>query len=113
MTATPAGPRQDEGRRVAVARLQADQQATEFGDTDRDELVAGQWPPFSAAAAARIASASRARVVWRCQPVQERTSYWSRPAWRLPSLKTSPMIHRAPMARTISTSGVSVGANTR
>src|SRR5688500_12489377 len=113
MVASPAGPGDDEAGRVRVVGAQAGHEAAQLGDRDGDEVGLGlRVPPF-AASRARAARASRARVVWRCQPVQERTSYWSRPTWRLASLKTSSMIHRAPMARTISTSGVSVGANTR
>src|SRR5690348_3596363 len=84
----PVRPGQDEAGRVRVAGTQAVQEAAQLGDGDRDEVGLG-WrvPPF-AAPRTRAARASSARVAWRCQPVQERTSYWSRPTWRLASLKT-------------------------
>src|SRR3712207_682217 len=115
MPASPPRPGEDEAGRVGVVGPQAIHEAAQLGDADRDEVGLGLGrgvPPF-AAPRTRAARASRARVTWRCQPVQERTSYSSRPTWRLASLKTSSIVQRAPMARTISASGVSVGANTR
>src|ERR671913_266169 len=37
-----------------------------------------------------------AKVTWRCQPVQERTSYWSRPTSPLASSKQLSMVQRLP-----------------
>ena len=55
----------------------------------------GIWAPLFVAPSTSAARARRARVVWRCQPVQERTSYSSRPTRCLASSKTSSMVQRA------------------
>src|SRR3712207_2660384 len=113
VASAPAGPGEDEASGVGMVGSQAGHEAPQLGDGDGDEVGIGcRVPPF-ATPRTRAARASSARVVWRCQPVQERTSYWSRPTCRLASLKTSSIVQRAPMARTISASGVSVGANTK
>ena len=58
-----------------VAGLQADQEAAELGDADRDQGAGRRCSPFWPVVVARSAGASRASVTCRCQPVQERTSY--------------------------------------
>src|SRR4051812_43189321 len=113
MTAAPTRPGEDEGGRVRVVWSETVQEAMEFGDGDGGQglvVGVGRWAPFFATPSTRAARARRARVVWRCQPVQERTSYSSRPTRCLADSKTSSMVQRAPIARTISMSGVSVGA---
>src|SRR6266550_4477828 len=116
VTTAPAGPGEDEASRVGMVGSEAGQEAMELGDADGYELivleVGFRVPPF-AAPRTRTARARRARVVWRCQPVQERTSYSSRPTRCLASLNTSSMVQRAPIARTIAARGVSVGAYVR
>src|SRR3954453_20061810 len=113
MTAAPARPGQHEAGRMRMVGSEAVQEAMELGDADGDQelvLGVGIWAPLFAAPRTSAARARRARVVWRCQPVQERTSYSSRPTRCLASSKTSSMVQRAPIARTIAGSGVSVGA---
>src|SRR5215203_515973 len=113
MVASPAGPGEDEAGRVGIVGSQPIHEAAQLGNGEGDQVGLGRCAPPFAAPRTRAARASRARVTCRCQPVQERTSYWSRPTWRLASLKTSSIVHRAPIARTIAASGVSVGANTK
>src|SRR5436853_458976 len=114
--ASPARPGEDEAGRVWVSRAETVQEAMEFGDADGDQgrvIGVGIWAPPFAAPRTSVARARRASVMCRCQPVQERTSYSSRPTRCLARLKTSSMVQRAPIARTIAVRGVSVGAYTR
>src|SRR6266516_7583256 len=69
--ATPVRPGQDDRRPMAIARRQADQEVAQLRDADRDEPVVRRRSPFPRTAVARSARASRASVVWRCQPAQE------------------------------------------
>src|SRR3954471_12765820 len=96
---------------------EAVQEAMELGDADRDQVVVAVvvriGAPFFTTPRTRGARARRARVVWRCQPVQERTSYSSRPTRCLANSKASSMVQRAPIARTTAVAGVSVGRWTR
>src|SRR5438128_2598908 len=48
---------------------------------------------------AKSAWAAMASVMCRCQPTQERTSYWSKPTSPLPWAKASSMAQRRPAAR--------------
>src|SRR5690242_1081341 len=79
----------------------------------RDEL--GLCAPFSAPAlaAARVTSrkawASRQSVTWRCQPAQDRTSYWSSPTSPLARSNPSSIAQRVPATRARVASGVSTG----
>ena len=73
VAASPARPREDLTRWVGGGPDEADEEASEFGDGERDVEGAGGAPLF-AAPAASAASARRARVTWRCQPCQLRTS---------------------------------------
>ena len=54
-----------------------------------------------------------ASVMWRCQPVQERTSYWSRPTSPLAASKQASIAQRIPATRTSSAKLVVAGARVR
>ncbi len=51
-----------------------------------------------------------AKVTWRCQPVQERTSYWSSPTPPVACSKQPSIVQRVPAIRTSSASVVPSGA---
>jgi hypothetical protein len=76
----PERPSQDEGRpRWGAGQLEPRDQAADLRDAEGNEgLTGGGPPPFAAFSPARSpargASASIARVTWRCQPRQLRTS---------------------------------------
>ena len=61
----------------------------------------------------RYACASIESVMWRCQPVHERTSYSSKPVSPLASSKQLSIVHRSPATRTNVDNGVSAGARVR
>src|SRR5512143_1105851 len=92
---------------------EAGQAAADLGDCEGNQLVGWAEPPLFARVAARVtvrkAWASMARVMWRYQPSQRRTWYWSRPTSPLAVWKDSSIAHRAPATRTSSRSGVSAG----
>src|SRR4051794_30793156 len=116
MAATPPRPVEDEAGWVGIVGTEAVPEAMELrGAAGEQRWVVGVviWAPPFAAPRRRAARARRARVVWRCQPVQERTSYSSRPTRCLATSKASSMVQRAPIARTIAVAGVSVGRWTR
>src|SRR6266545_5001900 len=74
----------------------------------------GRWSfPSPALVTARNAWASMQMLTCRCQGVQLRTWYWSRPSRSLPALLSSSMFHRSPAARIISGMRVPVRAWTR
>src|SRR5215207_6383780 len=73
VAAPPARPRQDPSWGIGRGPDEADEEPPEFGDGERDVEGAGGAPLF-AAPTASVASARRARVTWRCQPCQLRTS---------------------------------------
>ena len=54
-----------------------------------------------------------ASVIWRCQPVQERTSYWSRPTSPFAASKHASMVQRAPAMRASAASGIAAGAKVK
>jgi len=61
----------------------------------------------------RKARASMASVTCRCQAVQVRTSYWSRPTSLLAASKQDSMVHRVPATLTSVLRGVFSGAKVR
>src|SRR6266498_463216 len=99
------------------------EQATDRGEAVTDEDLRGQrvggvdpgrWSfPSPALVTARNAWASMQMLTCRCQGVQLRTWYWSRPSRSLPALLSSSMFHRSPAARIISGMRVPVRAWTR
>ena len=97
--------------RVGAAR-RGDHQPTHFGLRYRDQINA----PFGAASfawartAARNASANIESVMWRCQPVHERTSYSSSPTSCLAVSKHVSIDQRLPAAMARSAIVASGGA---
>jgi hypothetical protein len=78
MAAAPARPRHDRaagGRRAGRGPAQPNQQPADFGDGDGDRGgTVRAAAPLCRALIVTAASASRARVLWRRQPRQRRTS---------------------------------------
>lgn len=111
VAAAPARPGDDRLRDLHHGPDEANEEPPELGDGERDVRRAGA--PLFAVPMANAAKPSSARVTCRDQPCQLRTSYRSRPTCPLASLKTSSIVHRDPATRTISVSGVSLGAKTR
>ena len=104
VAATPGGPVQNPGRFVWRGGEDGEEEAANFRNAQRDRAVAlfCVAAAFSAAAAsvrvaARKAIASIERVMWRCQPCQERTSYSSRPVSCLAVSKQHSTAHRRPV----------------
>jgi hypothetical protein len=101
---------------VLAALGQGEQEAAHLRHREREQAGIGA-PPFSAASSwlaarrvtAREAWASRARVTKRCQAVQVRTSYWSRPTSPFAWANPSSTCHRMPHTRTSSSSAVPSG----
>ena len=71
--AAPAGPGQDAGWLAGSAPGEADEEAADFGDGERD-VDGASGAPSSPALTAKAANATKARVIWRCQPCRLRTS---------------------------------------
>jgi hypothetical protein len=78
----PAAPAQPEAGGLAVKRLGPDQvpeQTAHFRHGERQQIGVevdhAFFPPAAERITASQACASIASVMWRCQPVQERTSY--------------------------------------
>src|SRR5689334_10408664 len=107
---------------------QAGEQAADLGHGQGDEpwrdarnrarLPLGR-SPFCASASgstpwarttARKAWARQARVTWRYQPVQLRTSYWARPTSCLAASKQISTVQRVPATRASAARGVPAGA---
>src|SRR5436189_5595417 len=80
-----------------------------IGGVDR-----GRWSfPSPALVTARNAWASMQMLTCRCQGVQLRTWYWSKPSRSLPALLSSSMFHRSPAAPIIAGMRVPIRAWTR
>src|SRR5207245_10301711 len=115
MASSPAGPGHDLGElrpRAGCRPEKPDEKAADLRDGDRDMRGTpgrARRAPFLVAIVS-TAKASRARVRWRCQPCQLRTSYWSSPTSPLACLNVSSMVQRAPATRTTSSSRVPTGA---
>src|SRR5579875_1292296 len=73
MVTAPAGPGEDVVRCSRRHPEKPDEEPTDFRDGEGDVLRTG-GSPLLAAPIAKAASASRARVICRCQPCQLRTS---------------------------------------
>ena len=67
----------------------------------------------AARATVRKARANMASVTWRCQAVQVRTSYWSKPTSPLAASKHDSTVQRVPAIRTSVDNGVPSGAKVR
>src|SRR5690606_18765827 len=84
-----------------------------FRNGQRDERTlffrAGDFAA-RARSAANVACASRDKVMWRCQPTHERTSYSSKPVSCLACSKPSSIAQRQPAMATSLSSGVARGA---
>ena len=133
MVASPVRPAPHRGDESADGSpKQRHQEATPLGDADAHQpttatgsprlfwnatracwLVAG-LAKSRARVIARSARAVMAKVLWRCQPAHERTSYWSRPTLRPCSgAKLSSRDRRPPAIRAISSQLVFAGPKTR
>jgi len=109
--AAPARPGNDRRRGRHHGPDQAHEESPERGNGERDVRRASA--PLFVVPIANAAKLSSARVTCRDQPCPLRTSYWSRPTCPLASLTTSSIVPRDPAPRTISVSGVALGAKTR
>ncbi len=73
MGSPPAGPGADRVRRARGDPDEPDEEPPDFRDRDRDVVGTGR-PPVFRAPIVNAANATRARVIWRYQPCQLRTS---------------------------------------
>src|SRR5947209_1821786 len=103
MVAAPVGPVHDEGQSARTGPQQRHKEAAHFGHTHPEESATtaepsprlflkaasvSRWEGARANNWARVRAkrpwAAMASVMCRCQPTQERTSYWSKPTSPLP-----------------------------